>query len=193
MRITGGALRGRTVQVPKGEIRPAMDRMRESLFSILGDISGKQFLDLFSGSGIMSLEAVSRGCSSAVSVEKDPGKRATILKNLAVANTLEPELPGRSRITLRLMPVERFLQRAHGCWDIIFCDPPFAYRFKSQLLDRIVSADILRPGTGTIIIHHPSAESLAPRFEPRNGHPGVVRIDQRVYGGSTATFYGFDA
>ena len=59
MSITGGELRGRTIKCPDGVIRPAMDRMRESLFSILGDLSGKSFLDLFSGSGTIAIEAVS--------------------------------------------------------------------------------------------------------------------------------------
>ncbi|MFW6253274.1 MAG: RsmD family RNA methyltransferase, partial [bacterium] len=61
MRITGGSLRGRVVKVPPGEIRPTMDRMRESMFSILGPLHGRSFLDLFGGSGIVALEAVSRG------------------------------------------------------------------------------------------------------------------------------------
>jgi 16S rRNA (guanine966-N2)-methyltransferase len=53
MRITGGEYRGRIVKCPPGVIRPAMDRMRESLFSILGNLEGKSFLDIFSGSGVV--------------------------------------------------------------------------------------------------------------------------------------------
>ena len=71
MRITGGELRGRSIKCPDGVIRPAMDRMRESLFAILGDLSGKSFLDLFSGSGTIAIEAVSRGASHVELVEKD--------------------------------------------------------------------------------------------------------------------------
>jgi 16S rRNA (guanine966-N2)-methyltransferase len=63
MRITGGEYRGRIVKCPPGVIRPAMDRMRESLFSILGNLEGKSFLDIFSGSGVVGLEAASRGLS----------------------------------------------------------------------------------------------------------------------------------
>ena len=61
MRITGGTLCGRRIEMPDGIIRPAMDRMRESVFAILGDLSGRSFLDIFSGSGIIALEAASRG------------------------------------------------------------------------------------------------------------------------------------
>ena len=71
MRITGGVLRGRIIKCPDGIIRPAMDRMRESVFSILGDLSGKSFLDLFSGSGTIAIEAVSRGASQVELCEKD--------------------------------------------------------------------------------------------------------------------------
>ncbi|HOX18306.1 MAG TPA: RsmD family RNA methyltransferase, partial [Spirochaetales bacterium] len=68
MRVTGGSLAGRTLKVPKGplDIRPAMDRMRESVFAVLGDLSGMSFLDLFAGSGVLGLEAASRGASRVV-------------------------------------------------------------------------------------------------------------------------------
>ena len=64
MRITGGLYRGRGIKCPPGVIRPAMDRMRESLFAVLGNITGCSFLDLFSGSGIVGIEAASRGAAS---------------------------------------------------------------------------------------------------------------------------------
>ena len=62
MRITGGKLKGRIIKCPDGVIRPAMDRMRESVFSIIGDLTDKSWLDLFSGSGTIAIEAVSRKC-----------------------------------------------------------------------------------------------------------------------------------
>jgi 16S rRNA (guanine966-N2)-methyltransferase len=71
MRITGGQYRGRVVKCPPGVIRPAMDRMRESLFSILGSLEGMSFLDMFSGSGVVGLEAASRGAKPVHVVEKD--------------------------------------------------------------------------------------------------------------------------
>ena len=71
MRITGGKLKGRIIKCPDGVIRPAMDRMRESVFAILGDLTGKSWLDLFSGSGTIAIEAVSRGASSVELCEKD--------------------------------------------------------------------------------------------------------------------------
>ena len=60
MRITGGVLKGRSIKCPDGIIRPAMDKMKESVFSILQDITDLSFLDLFSGSGSIAIEASSR-------------------------------------------------------------------------------------------------------------------------------------
>ena len=117
MRITGGKYRGRTIDVEKGslEIRPAMDRMRESVFAILGDLTGLSFLDLFSGSGILALEAASRGASPVACVEKDLDKFPALLKNVSIAE---------ERIECHSMPVERFLLRNHRPFSIVFCDPP---------------------------------------------------------------------
>jgi 16S rRNA G966 N2-methylase RsmD len=110
MRVTGGEYGGRRIDVPPGEIRPAMDRMRESVFSILGSalgsLRGTTVLDLFSGSGSMALEALSRGARSAVLVERDRGKANVVRQNLSY---VEPE-----RWKLVIAPVERYLKRAGG-------------------------------------------------------------------------------
>ena len=87
MRITGGVLRGRKIDCPAGIIRPAMDKMKESVFSILGDIEEHSFLDLFSGSGSIALEASSRGANPVVLVEKDKIKFNTIKKHSNSAQT----------------------------------------------------------------------------------------------------------
>ena len=79
MRITGGKLKGRIIECPDGIIRPAMDRMRESVFSILGDLTGKSWLDLFSGSGTIAIEAASRGANPIELCEKDKIKVNTLL------------------------------------------------------------------------------------------------------------------
>ena len=86
MRITGGTLKGRTIPVPPGVIRPAMDRMRESVFAVLGDLSGSSFLDLFSGSGIIILEAASRGAVYLEAVEADRIKWKTLISNVSLSS-----------------------------------------------------------------------------------------------------------
>ena len=84
MRITGGKYCGRKVIIPNGEleIRPAMDRMRESLFAILGPLDGVSFCDLFSGSGCVGLEAASRGAKLVHLVEMDRAKKAMNCRGL---------------------------------------------------------------------------------------------------------------
>lgn len=173
MRISGGSLRGRSVECPPGTIRPAMDRMRESMFAILGDIAGLSFLDLFSGSGLVGLEAYSRGAQPVVLVERDAGKRRTIVANLA---DLDPAP------RLIVAPVERFLVRNRTNFDIVYLDPPFAYRYKRDLLQRVATSRTVRDDS-RVLIHAPDGESLPDALG------GLQRIDQRRYGGSKLSFY----
>lgn len=173
MRITGGSLTGRTVICPPGTIRPAMDRMRESLFAQLGNLVGMSFLDLFSGSGLVAIEAYSRGAFPLILVEKDPGKREVILKNL---EGLDP-VP-----RLLIQPVERFIARNRQAFDIVYLDPPFPYRFKDDLLRRLSVSRAVHERT-TILIHAPRSENLAESY-------GSFRIDRRrEYGGSLLSWY----
>ncbi|MCL1818682.1 MAG: RsmD family RNA methyltransferase, partial [Spirochaetaceae bacterium] len=139
MRITGGRLAGRSVRCPDGIIRPAMDSMRESVFAVLrGELPGAAFLDLFSGSGIVGLEAWSRGAASVVMVEKDAGKKRILAENAALAE-------GAARV--HIMPVERYIKFVKaGPFDIVFLDPPFSYRFKGQLLRMLAASSLLAEG-----------------------------------------------
>lgn len=172
MRISGGELRGRRVICPPGVIRPAMDRMRESMFSIIGSLEGLSFLDLFSGSGLVGLEAWSRGARPVVLVERDRGKRRDILQNL---DGLHP-VP-----VLRLEPVERFVARNRTTFDIVYLDPPFSYPHKLDLLRRLSRSATLAPGS-RVLIHAPTRENLAVSTS------GLDEEDQRAYGGSTVYF-----
>jgi 16S rRNA (guanine(966)-N(2))-methyltransferase RsmD len=176
MRITGGALRGRTVECPPGTIRPAMDRMRESMFALLGDLTGVSFLDLFSGSGLVGLEAYSRGARPVVLVEKDRGKRHVILENIAGLD----EAP-----TLVVEPVERYIARNRTAFSIVYLDPPFDYRFKSDLMSRVSRSRSIGPGS-RVLIHAPKRERLSEEY-------GALRVDTRKeYGGSHLWVFGPD-
>ena len=173
MRITGGTLKSRQIQCPKGIIRPAMDRMRESLFAVLGDLEGQSFLDLFTGSGICGLEAYSRGAYPVTLVEKDRGKFPILLKNAALAD---------KKLDCKCMPVELYLQRAKETFDIIYLDPPFPYQFHAELLRTIADSPVLGAG-GRALIHRPREKDLP-------GEIGsLTRIDQRIYGRSIVDFY----
>ncbi|TVQ22644.1 MAG: 16S rRNA (guanine(966)-N(2))-methyltransferase RsmD [Spirochaetaceae bacterium] len=173
MRITGGTLAGRTVRVPPGVIRPAMDRMRESYFSILGPLDGTSFLDLFSGSGIIALEAISRGARPVTLVERDRGKRRVIAENLEIA-------PFAPRVVIA--PVEAFIARERFAYDVVFLDPPFDYRHKADLLGRIARGPLLAPNA-RMLIHYPDSDTLPDTV-------GAVTVeDERAYGRSTLRIY----
>ncbi|MDR3192598.1 MAG: RsmD family RNA methyltransferase [Treponema sp.] len=145
MRITGGVLKGRRVEVPEGVIRPSMDRMRESVFAVLGDLSGASFLDLFSGTGIIALEAASRGASYVEAVEMDRVKRATLLKNVSISPI---------RVNCRFMAAELYVRRAKRSFDFVFCDPPFPYRYKWNLVRDIAASPLAEDGS-LMLLHRP--------------------------------------
>lgn len=168
-------MKGRRIEVPKGdlEIRPAMDRMRESLFSILGPLSGCSFLDLFSGSGIIAIEAASRGATDVTCVERDRAKRGLLIANVSIAPM---------RIECHCVPVERYILRCDRSYSVVFCDPPFPYAHKPELIRTIAERDLLEPG-GRLLIHYPKEEAMPTE------HGSLHVTDERAYGRSIVRFY----
>lgn len=180
MRITGGLLKGRITECPDGKmaIRPAMDRMRESIFDILDpNLKGKSFLDLFSGSGTIAIEAVSHGATNVTLCEMDKAKAKTILQNVSMT---EKELG--IKIECHFIAVELFLKRCKNQYDFIFFDPPFPYKFRKELLETADEKKLLLQN-GTILIHRPQEDPLPETIG------NLYRRDQRVYGRSIVDFY----
>lgn len=151
-----------------------MDRMRESMFSILGPLEGLSFLDLFAGSGVIALEAVSRGARKVLLVEKDPKKRRVVMENLAIATGAD--------IRLLIRPVERVLKPTLESFDIVHLDPPFPMRNKERWLAMADSAGQPISG-GVLMIHYPSEDDLPESVG------GLRRTDLRQYGRSLLGFY----
>ena len=122
IRITGGALRGRNIESPDSmKTRPTASRTREALFNILQGVEGFRMLDLFAGSGIMGLEAISRGAESVTAVELAHPQAKMIersYKSVGVESKLR--LLETSVLTLK-----REVACAHGGFDLIYADPPF--------------------------------------------------------------------
>jgi 16S rRNA (guanine(966)-N(2))-methyltransferase RsmD len=150
-----------------------MDRMRESVFATLGDIGGKSFLDLFTGSGVIALEAASRGAAPVEAVEKDFRKRGALLKNVAIAPV---------RINCRFMPAELYVKQAKRPFDYIFCDPPFPYRYRHELAARIAASNLVREAS-ILMLHRPGEDSW------EAGVDGFVLADRREYGRSVVDFW----
>ena len=119
VRIIGGSWRSRTIRFPPVEgLRPTPDRVRETLFNWLGqDMSGWRCLDLYAGTGALSLEAASRGASLAVAVERNRSAADAIAaaKAAFAADALE----------LHVADARAFIAREKRCFDAIFLDPPF--------------------------------------------------------------------
>ena len=123
MRIIAGKYKGRRLKVLKGRhIRPTTDRVREALFSILGDrVPGSRVLDLFAGTGALGLEALSRGAETVIFVERSPPARDIIKANIAALG-LEEEceiIAGDYRTALR-----RLGERGES-FNLIMADPPY--------------------------------------------------------------------
>ncbi len=100
MRVVAGAFKGRRLQAPRGgRTRPTADRVREALFSMLGDVSGAAVLDLYAGSGALGIEALSRGAGSATFVERDQQAVAALRRNLAAVGVRgRGPAPGRAAL-----------------------------------------------------------------------------------------------
>jgi 16S rRNA (guanine(966)-N(2))-methyltransferase RsmD len=173
MRITGGILKGRSVEVPGGVIRPAMDRMRDSVFGVLGDLTGRSVLDMFSGSGIIALEAASRGANPVEAVDMDRRKRQTLIENVSLSPV---------RIHCRFMAAELYVRRAKTPFAIIFCDPPFPYKFKWELMASIAASPLMRPGS-RLLIHRPRQDAFD--LPPE----GLTFEESRAYGRSIVDFF----
>jgi 16S rRNA (guanine(966)-N(2))-methyltransferase RsmD len=118
-------------------VRPTADRVREALFSILGDVEGASVLDLFCGTGALAIEALSRGADRAVLVDA----------KTALANRNVSGLGLSDRCKVVRSDVPRFLRRVKGRFDLIFCDPP--YRLADRLegeLDSLIPARLAEGG-----------------------------------------------
>jgi 16S rRNA (guanine966-N2)-methyltransferase len=118
VRVVAGAFKGRRLQAPRGgRTRPTADRVREALFSMLGDVSGARVLDLYAGSGALGIEALSRGAASATFVDRDPSAVAAIRRNL---EALGAEQEVRHQDALRYLA-----GTTRGPFDLVFVDPPY--------------------------------------------------------------------
>lgn len=139
MRIITGSAGGIPIKVPKAETRPTTDRVRQAVFSMLGEeVVGARVLDLFAGSGALGLEALSRGAASALFVDEHPAVCRVIHENLAKSKLKGAEV--RQGDALRVLPS---LARTGAQFDLVFADPPYAHG-NVDFTDRLLASDDLR-------------------------------------------------
>jgi len=172
LRIVAGELGGRRLATPPGRsaaVRPTSDRVREAVFSILGDFAGARVLDLFCGTGALGIEALSRGAASATLVDTHT--------SLARRNVAELDIDDRCDVVRS--DARSFLRRGRGRFDLVFCDPP--YRLADRLeadLDTLI-CKVLAPGARLMV-------EGAARRPPRLSLPVVT---ERRYGDTVVTIY----
>ncbi len=157
MRIVSGFLKGRRFEMPssKWKTRPTTDYAKESLFNILHhqiDYDGIEVLDLFSGTGSIAYEFISRGAAKATVVEKF-APCIQFIKKQAVIFKIEAQLIYHKNDAFR------FLKKHTKSYDIIFADPPYAHPQYQQLPDIIRENQLLKKG-GILIIEHDSRQNF---------------------------------
>ncbi len=145
MRVIAGEAKGRRLIAPRGlTTRPATDRLRESVFGMLGArCEGARVLDLFAGSGALGIEALSRGAASATFVERDAAAADAMRRNLEATGFAH-------RATVVRGDVEAFLRGTVGAFDLVFVDPPYAETVLLSLL--LAGPDLRRLSTGTVLV-----------------------------------------
>jgi 16S rRNA (guanine966-N2)-methyltransferase len=165
MRITGGAAARRILKVPKGlDVRPTPDLVKQAVFNSLGDrVVGARVLELFAGSGALSLECLSRGAAAVMCVEKSH-RHAEFIRNNAGKAGYEPQLEIRAQ---DVFPVMRQLAESGRQFDLILADPPYGEKnvgrrstsFAQQLLDDQQLPKLLAAG-GRWVLGHTKRDTL---------------------------------
>ncbi len=175
MRVIAGSRRGATLVAPRGSAtRPTSDRVREALFSILGDVSDLTVLDLFAGSGALGIEALSRGASSATLVDSSPAAIRVIRRNLSALG-LAAEV--RRARALEFLGGARTAARQY---DLVFLDPPYSQTSSLGPALSTAVAPVLAPGARIVA----ESDRRAPLVLD------LPVLDERRYGDTLIRIYG---
>jgi 16S rRNA (guanine(966)-N(2))-methyltransferase RsmD len=176
MRVIAGALKGQRLVAPRGwKVRPTSDRVREAVFSALGDVEGARVLDLYCGTGALAIEALSRGAASAVLVDRDTRPALGNVERLGLGERAELVRADAARW------LARRAEEGEGAFDLIFVDAPY------RLADRV------GPELET---HLPRLLADGGRAVVESGARSPLRLDslerlrQRRYGAADLRIYG---
>ena len=181
MRVISGIYKRRRFDVPRSfKARPTTDFAKANLFNVLSnhldvEEGGVEALDLFAGTGSISVELLSRGCTQVVSVEKDREHYAFICKVMQ-------ELKAVNWLPVRA-DVFKFVKSTHRCFDLVFADPPYELKELETLPDLVLGNGLLKPG-GLFVLEHGKKN----HFE---AHPCF--IEHRSYGSVNFSFFGVSA
>ncbi len=178
MRITAGKAKGLRLKTPASrDVRPMTERARKALFDILGPrIERKRILDLFSGTGAVGLEALSRGAGEVVFVDASPKSLALIRENLRRAG-----FESQAKVLKRSLPQGLKNLVSFGPFDLVFVTPPYGRGLAAKVLEAL-EGDLLVP-EGLVIVEEREGEGLFSET------PLLTLIDQRRYGQTELFFY----
>jgi 16S rRNA (guanine(966)-N(2))-methyltransferase RsmD len=180
LRILGGAVKGRKLSGPEGlEFRPATGQVKEFLFFLYRDlVPGARVLDLFSGSGSLGLEALSRGASESVFVESAASSLGILRKNIAACG-----FAGRSRVLEQdVFRALDSLGRAGETFGLILADPPFKENLHGAIAASVARNRILSAG-GVLAVEHDGHDRCA-------APAGLAARREKKFGNSVLTLYG---
>jgi 16S rRNA (guanine966-N2)-methyltransferase len=188
LRIVSGDFRGKAIKTPAGQAtRPTSDRARQAIFNILehapwsSGVRGQRVIDLFSGSGALGLEALSRGADFCLFVETDEAARGAIRENIDAMH-----LFGRSRVHRRDATQLGVRPGADGpAFSLAFLDPPYGQGFGETALAKLATGGWL--ADGAIVVFERGADEGSFNVE------GFVELDQRTYGAAQVHFLRFGA
>ena len=176
MRIITGKYKGRHFEIPRTfKARPTTDFAKENIFNVLMgyiDFDGTRALDLFAGTGSITLELLSRGCSQVVSVELDRDHHRFIQQCIA-------KLQEENNVQCLRADAFRFIKGNHQQFDFIFADPPYALKELPQIPDLIFAHNLLAPD-GIFVFEHGKDNDFS-------GHPHFV--EHRSYGSVNFTLF----
>ena len=178
VRVTGGQHRGRGLAVPPGA-RPTEGRVREALFSIWSDrLEGARVLDLFAGSGIVGLEALSRGALSALCIDESLRSVQLMERN---AGLLQEKTAEVRRLTL---PAGLARLVGAGPFDLVYVDPPYNFNLYDELLAALPP---LLATDAEVVVEHSSRRDMPVEAGP------LVKVETRRYGEGSLSFYRWQA
>ena len=177
MRIVAGEYGGRRLKaVPGMKTRPTTDKVKEAMFNIIGPyFEGGRVLDLFSGSGSLAIEAVSRGMDNAVMVEKDRSAQLVIAENIKMTKE-------EKKFQLLKMPAERALANLSGQFNLVLLDPPYAKESIVANLEEKQKKNLL--ADDAVVVCETDKEVTLPE---NIGHLSLSK--EKVYGISKVTIY----
>lgn len=182
MRIISGKAKGRNIKAPEGyDTRPVTDKIRQSLFNIWQwDIQGCDFLDLFSGSGSMGIEAMSRGANRVIMVEKADKAVKVIKENITSCQLQDVK---HTVYAEDVFTVIEKLKMAGDTFDIIYLDPPYTVdEIFHPVMEALGQANLLKEN-GLLVIRTRKEKEM------NDVYGNLKKYREKVYGISKAHFY----